>query len=487
MSNALGDRFAQIVRRYRDRPAIYAPTENQCLTFGDLLNLQTDIDASLDALLAAHEGAIVSNVGNLAAFVPLVLAGIARRRPLVLLDGSMGLEYAQTIARRFGASIVVAPLRREVAESGATPLPGGLAALPAVDGNEPCIDESAAIVKMTSGSSAVPKGVLVTEQALINDADQIIEAMALRPDDVNVALVPLAHSYGFSNLVLPLLLQGTAMVLRAGFLARLLLDDVNRFGATVLPGVPFIFDYLARLDGDVDAMSRVRLEISAGAPLEYRTAKAYARRFGRTIHSFYGTSETGGIAYDACDDLSDPITVGRPLPRTAVTLLPAPNANGGTGRVFVTGNALGFGYAGDSTASDGGEFTNGGFLTADLARWRDDGSLMLTGRLSRFVNIAGRKVHSAEIERVIAEATGASGVMVVGVPWPSRGEAIVACVRNADGDLSAEAVRARCVERLPAYMVPRSVLLLDEFPVDVRGKVDRTALLRLAVASVERS
>ena len=101
---------------------------------------------------------------------------------------------------------------------------------------------------------------------------------------------------------MPLLMQGTALVLRESFVPHQLPADARRFGARVFPGVPFMFEYFLAnppADGWPPCLRRL---ISAGAPLLPATVRAFHERFGVKIHSFYGATETGGIAFDDSED-----------------------------------------------------------------------------------------------------------------------------------------------------------------------------------------
>ncbi len=124
--------------------------------------------------------------------------------------------------------------------------------------------------------------------------------MGIRPDDWQVGAIPVSHSYALGNIVGPLLLQGTPVVLRDTFVPAQILDDAVRAGARLFPGVPFMFDRLVALVRDgCPWPATLETMISAGAPLDRATAQAFAEHTGRRIHSLYGTSETAGIAYDA--------------------------------------------------------------------------------------------------------------------------------------------------------------------------------------------
>jgi len=110
---------------------------------------------------------------------------------------------------------------------------------------------------------------------------------------------------------------------------------------------------------------------------------------------------------------------------------------------------------------------------------------VLTGRVSSFVNVAGRKVQPGEVEAVLREVEGVSDARVFGVPDDRRGEVLVACVVSVE-PLDPLALRRYCTARLSAHKVPRAVLVLDEWPLTERGKLDRAALTAAAAERVER-
>src|SRR5690606_22014498 len=145
--------------------------------------------------------------------------------------------------------------------------------------------------------------------------------------------------------------------------------------------------------------------------------------FGLKIHSFYGTTETGGICYDADDDAVSEGTVGRPLPSVRVSLIPHDGAPSGGGRVLVSGPGVATSYA---DGRDPEAFADDGFLTCDLGAFAAGGRLVLSGRVSPFVNVAGRKVQPREVEQVLREIDGMLDVRVTGIADERRGELLVA-------------------------------------------------------------
>jgi acyl-coenzyme A synthetase/AMP-(fatty) acid ligase len=329
------------------------------------------------------------------------------------------------------------------------------------------------VLKLTSGSTGLSKAAVTSELSVFNDGRHVAEVMEISANDIGCATVPVAHSYGLSALILPLLIKGAPVVLRDRFVHSQWAGDVAQIGVTLFPGVPFIFDYLKRAGEAAGPIAGLRLVVTAGAPIDLDTLRYFKERFGVKIHSLYGTTETGSITFDNSDSLSDRVTVGWPLPETTVTLTDGADGSAG-GRILVRGSAVSRGYARDEPADEASPvFTPDGFLTADLAEYADDGQVALVGRVSGFVNVAGRKVSPREVERVIAEMPDVTHVFVIGVADETRGQELVACVSRKTRDLSAASIRAHCAATLSAYKVPRRVVFADDLPRTQRGKIAR--------------
>ena len=133
----------------------------------------------------------------------------------------------------------------------------------------------AAVLKLTSGSTGLPKATLTTEAQLVADSAHIVAAMGIGRRDTQMAAIPLSHSYGLGNLVMPLLLQGTAIVLRESFVPHQLPADARRFGARVFPACRSCSSTSSRnppADGWPPCLHRL---ISAGAPLTPRRSARF--------------------------------------------------------------------------------------------------------------------------------------------------------------------------------------------------------------------
>lgn len=334
----------------------------------------------------------------------------------------------------------------------------------AVD-TRPNVPENARLVKLTSGSTGRPKGIVASEANLIADCANICRTMDIRPTDVNLGAIPLSHSYGFSNLVTPLLLQGTPVVVSNDYLPQSLLELANRYGCTVAPLIPMVFEHLAAVaHGELET---VRTFLSAGAPLAASTSRRFRERFGRDIHSFYGCSECGGITYDRTGAAAERGTVGAAMENVALTTEGA--------RLRVTSDSVALGQLFDAAAFE--PFETSTFVTDDLVELHD-GEVILTGRASDLINTAGKKVNPREVEAVLLQMDGIRQAKVYGEPAGARGEVVAAAI-VATPDITREQIRAFCRARLSLHKVPRIVKLIESIPVDERGKVKRAALATL--------
>jgi len=285
---------------------------------------------------------------------------------------------------------------------------------------------------------------------------------------LNFGVIPFSHSYGFSNLITPLLCRGVPLVASEDRMPRAILNDLARTGATVFPGMPVFFEKLAGLE-DGPALPRLRLCISAGAPLPARVGEAFSARFLRKVHTFYGSSECGGIAYDGNEDpVYEEGFVGWAMGNIEIEPLAGLRE---VGRIAVRSGAVGDGYYPEPEPEVLG---SGRFVPADLVRMEERG-MYLDGRATDVINIAGRKLNPAEVEALLAGCPGVRQVVVFGVASMLRNEEAVACVSGSAG--MDEVLRyARTV--LSGWQVPKDVWLVDEVPVNERGKVSRKDLAR---------
>jgi acyl-coenzyme A synthetase/AMP-(fatty) acid ligase len=313
-------------------------------------------------------------------------------------------------------------------------------------------------LKSTSATGGKACFVAFTAEQLAADAENIVAMMGLRPDWPNLGVISLAHSYGFSNLVLPLLLHGIPLILAPAPLPEIVRRAVENEQAITLPAVPAMWRAWHLADAIPPA---VRLAISAGAPLPISLEQEVFQSSGLKIHNFLGSSECGGIAYDATE-----------TPRTDAALagMPMRNVNlsvNAAGCLTVQSRAVAETYWPEKSVLLG----DGIFQTSDLAELKD-GHVFLRGRLGDQINVAGRKVSPETIERVLLAHPQVHECLVFGAPSrdAERLEIIVAIVAAETGE---PALKQFLLERLPAWQVPREWRFVDALPANARGKVSR--------------
>jgi acyl-CoA synthetase (AMP-forming)/AMP-acid ligase II len=456
--------FARICRDRPDRPLIFLPARGRTISAAAIQEQHQDLRRRIQRGHLASGELVISGTGNRVDLIPLLLACRSLGLALMAADpGTTPFDLVQ-LGARFGAAALI------VAAESTNHRGDGLDILSCEA--ERTTYPQAAMLKLTSGSTGLPKAIVTTDAQLVADGRQIAASMGIGPADTQLAAIPLSHSYGLGVLVMPLLLQGTPLVLRESFVPQQLAADAQEFDVRRFPGVPFMFEYLVDHPATTAWPATLGRLVSAGAPLSSAAIRAFHRRYGVKIHAFYGTTETGGITYDDSDDPGDAETVGRPLEGVTLDLRPEEDAPGG--RVHVRSGAVATGYAGP----DRGDFIDEGFLTGDYGAIDAKGRLTLLGRASMFINVAGRKVQPSEVEAVLREMPQVGDVRVLGGKDQRRGEHVVACIvpRLESEPLTAAAVRRFCAARLAPHKVPREVVFVAAIPLTARGKTDREAL-----------
>lgn len=313
-------------------------------------------------------------------------------------------------------------------------------------------------LKITSATGGQPRLVAFTGAQLAADAENIVTTMGLRPDWPNLGVISLAHSYGFANLVLPLLLQGIPLILAPAPLPETIRRAADGGLGITLPAVPAL--WRAWLEAGA-IPPNIRLAISAGAPLPLNLEQAVFDRTGLKIHNFLGASECGGIAYDAgTSPRTDAADAGAPMRNVDLAV-------GADGCLVVRSRA-----AGETYWPEGSETLGRGiFQTSDLAELKD-GRVFLRGRLGDQINVAGRKVSPETIERALLAHPRVRECLVFGAASreAERTETIVAVVA---AEAPESELRHFLLETIPAWQVPREWRHVDALPANARGKLSR--------------
>jgi acyl-CoA synthetase (AMP-forming)/AMP-acid ligase II len=336
----------------------------------------------------------------------------------------------------------------------------------------------AGLFLQSSGTTGLPKIVFRSAASLDAVAGAMVESIGFGPGDRVLTCLPLCHSYGVEHGLLAPVFAGSAVHLCDGFDLNLVRAQLADAGVTVFPGVPFMFEALARLEGP-GRLPSLRRAYSAGGPLPRAVYEAFLDRFGVRVSQLYGATEIGSVTYgDPLSDHFDPAGVGRPMRGVSVRILDPVNPRvshplpcGADGHVAISSRSMLSHYVGDHSPPA----EDGFFLTGDLGRLDATGTLVITGRTKLLIDVGGRKVNPLEVEAVLGEHPLVERCVVVPVAVSETVSRLKAVVvpRGAGGAVTADDLRRFARERLVPYKVPRVFELRDALPLSPTGKILR--------------
>jgi len=344
--------------------------------------------------------------------------------------------------------------------------------------------DAAALILYTSGTTGIPKGVILSHRNLLANAGFVIGAHALSADETALCILPLFHINGFVVTLMAPLLTGMAVVLPERFDAAHFWDWVGRYRVNWFSAVPTILSLLlSHPDPAPELTKTLRFARSASAPLPVALLEAFESRFGIPVIETYGISEA------ACQVSANPLPPRARKPGSAgiavgneLVVLDGEGHRlppGESGEVAIRGTNVFRGYL-ENPEADREALHQGWFHTGDLGYLDADGYLFLTGRKREFINRAGEKISPREVEEVIHRLPQVEMAGVAGVPHDLYGEEVAAFVTLRPGrQLDATAVRSFCRAHLAGFKVPREVLFIDEFPKGPSGKIQRRLLTEL--------
>jgi long-chain acyl-CoA synthetase len=449
-------------RRARDM-AIGNPLGETVRTFSDIDEEARRIvrERLSDSLVPGS--VIAVQLGNHPSWPAWLLASLKRELVVLPLEPEIAEEERETVLQICHAAAVVSA--DESSGSHLTIRPP----TPVEWGEHP-----PTLLKLTSGTTAAPRAIRFRSAQLRADCEQICDTMGITQRDVNFGVIPVSHSYGFSNLLTPLIVRGVPLILSRDRMPRAVLDDLARTGATVFAGMPIFYQAFAEMNS-APVLPKLRLCISAGAPLPLPVAQKFREKFGLAIHSFYGSSECGGICYDRGARLEQSGFVGQAM--SGVELETIESATSAT-RIRVRSAAVADGYFPEN---DPEKLGNGIFGPDDLLQ-ASSGGFRIVGRVSDLINVAGKKVNPAEVEAVLLRFAGVREAVVFGRGSVLRNEEVVACVVM-DATVAEPVLLDFCRRRLSGWQVPKAVFFLDHLPVNARGKISRRALAEQFVSA----
>ena len=453
--------WQRTISRKGDNAAVLDATGRIARSFRDIEDHARAFETKMDKLIA---GAVVAvQIGNHEDWPAVFIACLRKRLVVLPLDQSIGEQQRDTALEICKASAVISAVPSENSPQ--------IIRLRTADTTADWGENIPSLLKLTSGTTSAPRAIRFRSHQLLADCNQICDTMEISGDDLNFGVIPISHSYGFSNLLTPLIALDVPMVVSRDRTPRAVLADIARTGATVFPGTPAFYQAFCDI-GDVPPLPKLRLCISAGAPLSGVVAKKFFEKFRRPIHSFYGASECGGICYDRHGTTFEDGFVGQPMQGVKVELI---EPQGSASQIRVRSAAVSDGYFREPNDQKLG---NGVFVPDDLLE-RQDSALKIVGRISDVINVAGKKVNPAEVEALLLRFKGVQQVVVFGRPTGAglRNEEVAACVL-ASPEVSESDLLRFCRTALSGWQVPKRIFIVDTIPTNERGKISRRDLAR---------
>lgn len=336
----------------------------------------------------------------------------------------------------------------------------------------------------TSGTTGVPKGVMLTHRNIVRNALALAESLECTSDDILLAAVPFSHVFGLSAVIAFAATLGMQLILLDIYKAEDALELVQNERVTIKHGVPTMFILeLNHPNFNRYDLSSLRTGIIAAAPAPVEVVRRIREDMGCNIAIAYGLTETSpSITVTRFGD-SDQIrgeTVGRAMPGVEVKVVDD-NGDllqaGEVGELLTRSQYVMKGYYNMPEATAAAIDSDGWFATGDLATIDDAGYVRIVGRKKEMVNRGGLKIYPREVEELYYKHPKVQEVAVIGLPDAVLGEKSCVNIRLKDGEIAtADEMRDFVRGKLADYKIPDFVRFVEAFPMTNSGKIRKMEL-----------
>ncbi|MEI6084167.1 MAG: long-chain fatty acid--CoA ligase [Verrucomicrobiota bacterium] len=350
----------------------------------------------------------------------------------------------------------------------------------------PIACQDLAVIIYTSGTTGKSKGALLTHDNFASNVQSCIRALEETEHDRVTLLLPMFHSFMLTVCIFTPLAVGASIVLIKSVQPfKLVLSEIIRNRATILVGIPQLFQAMAqaKLPFWLPWVLKLRMAISGAAPLPRETLEVFERKYRFPLLEGYGLSEASPVvSFNPLHATRKPGSVGLPLAEIEVRIFDdhgQPVPTGEVGEIVVRGPNVMVGYYNQPDES-AAALRHGWLHTGDMGRLDADGYLFIVDRRKEMFLVRGMNVYPREIEEVLYTFPNVREAAVIARPDEKRGETAIAFVcANEGAALDSAAILKYCRARLADYKLPREVRILDKLPRTATGKIAKLELKKL--------
>lgn len=333
----------------------------------------------------------------------------------------------------------------------------------------------------TSGTTSMPKGVMLTHYQLMNTSREAAEQMGWTKEDRMCIALPMFHCFGLSVSFFASLHKGFCMYLLPGFHTSYVLKCIDQYRITILNGVPTMFlALLSNSERKKYDLSSLKSGIIAGSTVFKEDYLKICRElnFEKLQQSYGQTEASPSITFNGYNDPLDIkcVSVGKVLPNVELKIVSTGEDKHElkpyeTGEIIIKGYNVMQGYY-KRPDQNLKKLKDGWLYTDDIGYVDNDGNLYVTGRKQEIIIRSGENISPKEIEDVIIKYPNILQVKVFGIPAPVVQEEIAACIVSDDAEIQINNLEEYLEKYLANYKIPKYIYNLEKFPLNSNGKVN---------------
>jgi acyl-CoA synthetase (AMP-forming)/AMP-acid ligase II len=491
----------QLAEELADHPAMIDGPTGRTYTYAQLADGTRRVAGALAAMGVGRGDVVGILLPNMPEYFLLFHGPALLGATVTTINPTYGAEEVAFQLRDSGASMLVTiPMFVETAEKAIdgtpvtriivvgettdhTPFAELMAAEPFEGHTDVNAAEDVVVLPYSSGTTGLPKGVMLTHRNLGANLVQIGHVLKTEPGQERlIAVLPFFHIYGMQVLMNNVIFRGGTVVTMPRFDLAEFLRILQDHAITIAYLVPPIVLALAKhpMVDEYD-VSSLRLIFSGAAPLSGELADAVKARLGVEVVQGYGLTETSPVTHSTPEGIHNPSSVGKAIANTETRIVdPATGEDaptGSDGEVWIRGPQVMKGYLNNPEATTLMIDSEGWLHTGDIGHVDEEGFLYIVDRLKELIKYKGFQVAPAELEGLLLTHPSIVDAAVIGLPDEEAGEIPKAFVVATPGSaLTADEVMDFVAEHVASYKKVRVVEFLEAIPKSASGKILRREL-----------